>query len=76
MSRDDDLVRGIDGDLVETPEHDCTDGWTDTRTDRPRPCPICRPDTAQRLRDQRTRAAHDWVPPSAHRRPKPAPDQP
>jgi hypothetical protein len=71
MTRGDGLERGRDGDLVEEPEHDCDDGWTDDRFGRPRPCPHCRPDTLDRLRDQRARAARDWIPPAALR-----PDRP
>jgi hypothetical protein len=68
MPRDDGLERTRDGDLVEPPEHDCDDGWTTDLSDRPRPCPICRPETVERLQDQRDRAARDWIPLEALRR--------
>lgn len=67
MTRDDDLERQPTGDLVEPAEHHCDDGWTETASGRPRPCPTCRPDTLERLHDQRARAARDWIPMTALR---------
>lgn len=71
MARDDGLERQRDGDLTETPEHDCDDGWTTDLSGKPRPCPICRPDTVERLNDQRDRSARDWIPLAALRDKRP-----
>lgn len=57
--RTDDLVRTRDGDLVpadSTAPHVCDRGWL-RREDGLAPCPTCRPEAAQRIRDQRQRAA-------------------
>ena len=66
--RDDDLQRSRDGDLVEPPEHDCDNGWTEQMGGQLRPCEVCRPESLARIREQRERAARDWIPLEALRR--------
>lgn len=67
MTRDDGQTRDRSGELIDAPDHDCDDGWTHDLTGRPRPCPVCRPETLDRLLDQRDRAGRDWLPLAALR---------
>lgn len=56
-----DVRRTPDGDLVAVDPHEddhvCDSGWLPDdpldMADRPRPCPICRPATVERLHRQR-----------------------
>lgn len=53
MTRNDGLVRSRDGDLVDPAQlegHRCRKGWIGA-DDSPAPCPICRPESVQRLRE-------------------------
>jgi hypothetical protein len=68
MTRPDGLARSRDGDLIDQADdldqaptpHTCTAGWL--TEDPPRPCPRCRPATADRIADQRRRHTPDWTP--------------